>query len=95
MNEKKKEPMEVLEVDDDFQSRELAEQAYYLRTHIKVLWEEVQKFEKLIEASDAPEQIKVWLRRVHGNTSRYFKPAMNNLDQVRAILDKEYQGRSK
>lgn len=84
---------EILEVDDSYQNRELAEQAFYIRTHIQVLAEEVDKFETMAARSDAPQQVKDWLKRVHGNTSRYFKPAVNNLDQVRFILDKEHSGR--
>ena len=86
-------PEEILEVDDTYQNRELAEQAFYLRTHIQVLSEEVDKFMKMAEGSDAPQHIKDWLKRVHGNTSRYFKPTINNLDQVRIILDKDDHGR--
>lgn len=86
---------EMLEVDDTYQNVELAQQAFYLRTHIKVLWEEVNKFEEMVKAADAPQPVKDWLMRVHGNTSRYFPGAMNNLDQVRAILDKENQGKLK
>jgi len=90
-----KSPAEIIQVDDSYQNREIAEQAFYLRTHVKVLSDEVQKFEKMVEDSDAPEKIKAWLRRVHGNTSRYFQPTLNNLDQVRLVLDKEDHGRPK
>lgn len=86
---------EILEVDDAYQNREIAEKAFYLRTHLHVLWEEVNDFEKMVEKSDAPEEVKTWLNRVHGNTSRYFQPAMNNLDQVRYTLDKEGHGKPK
>lgn len=83
----------VVEIDDSYQNRELAEKAFYLRTHFSVLVSEVEEFKRMVAASDAPDATKQWLLRVHGNTSRYFKPVMGNLDQVRCILDKEKQGR--
>ena len=85
-------PVETLEIDDEYQNRDIAEKAFYLRTHLSVLNEEVQEFLAMVEKADAPKPVKSWLKRVHGNTSRYFKPAMDNLDQVRLILDKKRQG---
>ena len=81
-------------VDSDYQDDRLAQQAFYLRTHVQVIGDELDKFKKMFEDSEAPPEIKEWLHRVHSNLSRYFRPSMDNLDQVRFVLDKEKQGLS-
>ena len=78
--------------DEGYQNQEIAQQAFYLRTHIQVLSEELAKFSSLIKESDAPQGTKEWLGRVQVNVFRNFRPAMDNLDQVRCILDKKSQG---
>ena len=79
-------------VESQYQDESIAQQAFYLRTHIQVMGDELEKFGKMVEESEAPPDIKAWLNRVQGNLTRYFRPSMDSLDQVRFVLDKEGQG---
>lgn len=70
----------------------LAGKAFYLRTFIAALKEELKCFSVEIESAVLPQETRDWLRRVCNNFDRYLGPAINNFDQVRLILDKENGG---
>jgi hypothetical protein len=78
-----------------YQNREIAVKAFHLRTSLSALEDEAREFLEVAEESNAPDHIKSWARRVQGNVARHFKPAIDNLDQVRFVLDPDRQGSPK
>jgi hypothetical protein len=75
----------------DETEREIAEKAFELEVHAKMMLALADEIDKQIESIS--EVHREWLLRVMDNLRRRLNPSIENLTQVRTVLDKERQGR--